>query len=318
MRSTSTTAPTSTSSPTSPKGRARPGRRGGRRSRRVTAGAAVLGLGAALLATGGAAGASAPGTDQVASQDSPQPMIVFHDDFEGEAGQGVNESLWSHDPGDNINNLELQYYTEGTENAALDGEGHLVITAEEAEPGAYSCYYGDCEYTSARLNTQDTFHAEYGTIEARVQLPEGQGIWPAFWMLGSGFPEVPWPDSGEIDIMELVGHEMDTVHGTLHGPGYSGGGGVGASYTLPDGGSFSDGFHTFAIDWEPDSITWSVDGEVFNRLTPEDVPGDWVYNQPFFLILNVAVGGEWPGYPDDSTEFPQRMVVDHVTVTTYE
>ena len=114
--------------------------------------------------------------------------------------------------------------------------------------------------------------------------------------------------------MEFIGSDVGTVHGTVHGPGYSGGDGVGASYDHPEGGNFADDFHVFAIDWEPGSITWSVDGVPFNTITPDDVGGDWVYDQEFFMILNVAVGGEWPGYPDDTTEFPQEMKVDYVRV----
>ncbi|GAA3309225.1 hypothetical protein GCM10020295_73310 [Streptomyces cinereospinus] len=139
----------------------------------------------------------------------------------------------------------------------------------------------------------------------------------AFWMLGHDLGQVGWPNSGEIDIMENVGFEPSTVHGTIHGPGYSGSGGIGAGYTLPNGQAFADGFHTFAVDWAPDSITWSVDGTVYQRRTPADLGGRaWVFNKPFFLILNLAVGGYWPGDPDGSTVFPQQLVVDHVSVTT--
>ncbi|MFX4292584.1 glycoside hydrolase family 16 protein [Streptomyces bohaiensis] len=285
--------------------------------RRAAVAGTALGLGAALLAAGTATGSPGPGaTDQPAAA-PPTATVVFHDDFDGPAGAPVDSSSWNLDPGDNINNVELQYYTDGTDNVAQDGNGNLVITAEEGNPGNHQCYYGPCEYTSGRINTAGKIEAEFGRVEARIQLPEGQGIWPAFWMLGADFGDVGWPQSGEIDIMELIGHEMDTVHGTVHGPGYSGGGGIGSPYQLPAGESFSDGFHTFAIDWSPDSITWSVDGNAYQTLTPADVTGEWVFNKPFFLILNVAVGGEWPGYPDDSTQFPQQMVIDHVTVTEF-
>ncbi len=136
-------------------------------------------------------------------------------------------------------------------------------------------------------------------------------------MLGDDFGNVGWPDSGEIDIMENVGFEPGTVHGTLHGPGYSGSGGIGAAYTLPGGQAFADDFHTFSVDWAPGSITWSVDGNVFQRRTPADLNGNpWVFDKPFFLILNLAVGGYWPGDPDGSTRFPQQMVIDYVRVTT--
>lgn len=241
-------------------------------------------------------------------------VTTFSDTFDGAAGSGVDSSKWTLETGDNVNNHERQYYTSGTRNAALDGQGHLVITARKENPAGYQCWYGSCQYTSARLNTAGKFNAQYGHVEARMKIPRGQGMWPAFWMLGT---PVNWPDSGEIDVMENVGFEPSTVHGTIHGPGYSGSGGIGAGYSLPGGQAFADAFHTFAVDWAPDSITWSVDGNVYQRRTPADLGGKtWVFNKPFFLILNLAVGGYWPGDPDGSTQFPQQLVVDSVSVTT--
>lgn len=240
--------------------------------------------------------------------------VTFSDNFDGPAGAAVDSSKWQIETGDNVNNHERQYYTSGNKNAALDGQGHLVITARRENPSNYQCWYGTCQYTSARLNTSGKFTAQYGHVEARMKVPRGQGMWPAFWMLGT---PVNWPDSGEIDIMENVGFEPSTVHGTIHGPGYSGSGGIGAGYSLPNGQAFADAFHTFAVDWAPDSITWSVDGNVYQRRTPADLGGkQWVFNKPYFLILNLAVGGYWPGDPDGSTVFPQQLVVDHVSVTT--
>ena len=241
-------------------------------------------------------------------------VTTFSDTFDGPAGSGVDGSKWSMETGDNVNNHERQYYTSGTKNATLDGQGHLVITARKENPAGYQCWYGSCQYTSARLNTAGKFNAQYGHVEARMKIPRGQGMWPAFWMLGT---PVNWPDSGEIDVMENVGFEPSTVHGTIHGPGYSGSGGIGAAYSPPGGQAFADAFHTFAVDWAPDSITWSVDGNVYQRRTPADLGGKtWVFNKPFFLILNLAVGGYWPGDPDGSTRFPQQLVVDSVSVTT--
>ncbi|MEU6814685.1 family 16 glycosylhydrolase [Streptomyces sp. NPDC046860] len=239
---------------------------------------------------------------------------TFSDSFDGPAGSAVDGSKWTLETGDNVNNHERQYYTSGTKNAALDGQGHLVITAKRENPANYQCWYGSCQYTSARLNTSGKFNAQYGHVEARMKIPRGQGMWPAFWMLGT---PVNWPDSGEIDVMENVGFEPSTVHGTIHGPGYSGSGGIGAGYSLPNGQAFADAFHTYAVDWAPDSITWSVDGNVYQRRTPADLGGrTWVFNKPFFLILNLAVGGYWPGDPDGSTQFPAQLVVDSVSVTT--
>ncbi|MFI8348015.1 RICIN domain-containing protein [Streptomyces sp. NPDC085596] len=239
---------------------------------------------------------------------------TFSDSFDGAAGSAVDGSKWTLETGDNVNNHERQYYTSGTKNAALDGQGHLVITAKRENPANYQCWYGSCQYTSARLNTSGKFNAQYGHVEARMKIPRGQGMWPAFWMLGT---PVNWPDSGEIDVMENVGFEPSTVHGTIHGPGYSGAGGIGAGYSLPNGQAFADAFHTYAVDWAPDSITWTVDGNVYQRRTPADLGGKtWVFNKPFFLILNLAVGGYWPGDPDGSTQFPAQLVVDSVSVTT--
>ncbi|MEU1295084.1 family 16 glycosylhydrolase [Streptomyces sp. NPDC005840] len=265
----------------------------------------------ASVATGPAAEAR-PATSAAAP--TAAAAVAFSDTFDGPAGAAVDGSKWQIETGDNVNNHERQYYTSGAKNAALDGQGHLVITARRENPSNYQCWYGTCQYTSARLNTAGKFNAQYGHVEARMKIPRGQGMWPAFWMLGT---PVNWPDSGEIDVMENVGFEPSTVHGTLHGPGYSGSGGIGAGYSLPGGQAFADAFHTFAVDWAPDSITWSVDGTVYQRRTPADLGGrSWVFNRPFFLILNLAVGGYWPGDPDGSTAFPQQLLVDSVSVTT--
>ncbi|MEU8933984.1 family 16 glycosylhydrolase [Streptomyces sp. NPDC048409] len=261
------------------------------------------------VAVGPAHRAEAAGTGAAAA--------TFSDTFDGPAGSAVNSSKWTQETGDNVNNHEREYYTSGTNNAALDGQGHLVITAKKENPANYQCWYGTCQYTSARLNTSGKFSAQYGHVEARMKIPRGQGMWPAFWMLGTDIGQVGWPNSGEIDVMENVGFEPSTVHGTIHGPGYSGSAGIGAGYTLPNGQAFADGFHTFAVDWAPNSITWSVDGIAYETRTPADVGGNtWAFNKPFFLILNLAVGGYWPGDPNSSTAFPAQLVVDSVSVTT--
>ncbi|MGV9993786.1 ricin-type beta-trefoil lectin domain protein [Streptomyces sp. NPDC003374] len=278
-------------------------------------------LSAALVGSAAAATAAAPARADVSARaGAPRAaaaVTTFSDTFDGPAGAAVDSAKWQTETGDNVNNHERQYYTAGNRNAALDGQGHLVITARRENPANYQCWYGTCQYTSARLNTSGKFAAQYGHVEARMKIPRGQGMWPAFWMLGTDIGRVGWPDSGEIDVMENVGFEPSTVHGTLHGPGYSGSGGIGAGYTLPGGQAFADAFHTFAVDWAPDSITWSVDGNVYQRRTPADLGGrSWVFNKPFFLILNLAVGGYWPGDPDGSTAFPAQLVVDSVSVTT--
>jgi beta-glucanase (GH16 family) len=240
--------------------------------------------------------------------------VTFTDDFDGPAGSPVNSSRWLTETGDNVNNHERQWYTNSTSNAALDGQGHLVITARRENPGNFNCWYGRCEFTSARLNTSGRFTQTYGHLETRMKIPRGQGMWPAFWMLGDNIGSVGWPTSGEIDIMENVGRTPNTVYGTIHGPGYSGAGGIGSTFSI--GSPFADAFHVFAIDWAPNRITWSVDGTVYETRTPADLGGrQWVFDHPFFIIMNLAVGGDFPGNPDGSTVFPQQLVVDYVHVT---
>jgi beta-glucanase (GH16 family) len=202
-------------------------------------------------------------------------------------------------------NAELQFYTDRAENARVEN-GHLVIEARR-EP------FENREYTSARLKTQGLGEWQYGRVAARIQIPRGQGLWPAFWMLGADIGQVGWPACGEIDIMENIGREPSTVHGTLHGPGYSGAQGNSSAYQLAEG-AFADAFHVYAVEWEPEVIRWYVDGALYKTATPQDVPGRWVYDHPFFIILTVAVGGHWPGSPDETTVFPQTMRVDYVRV----
>ncbi|MDG4827895.1 family 16 glycosylhydrolase [Solwaraspora sp. WMMD1047] len=245
--------------------------------------------------------------------------ITWSDEFNGAAGTAPDGSKWKHDiGGSGWGNNEMQYYTNSTSNAAHDGNGNLVITARRENPAGYNCHYGSCQYTSARLLTADRFTQAYGRFEARIKVPRGQGIWPAFWMLGNDIGSNPWPNSGEIDIMENIGREPGTVYGSLHGPGYSAGSALTTGYTLPGGQAFADAFHTFTVDWAPDSVTWYVDGIQYARKTPADTRGNrWVFDHPFFMLLNVAVGGYWPGYPDGSTQFPQQMLVDYVRVNAW-
>lgn len=252
--------------------------------------------------------------DDSINWESREWTLVWSDEFEGEAGTPVDNAFWTAETGGHgWGNNELEYYTDRVENAALDGEGNLAITAREENPGDYECHYGTCEYTSARLITMDKFEFTYGRVEARIRVPRGQGIWPAFWMLGADFDEVGWPNSGEIDVMENLGREPRTAHGTVHGPGYSGGSEVTGSILIES--DFADDFHVFAIDWDPDAIRWYLDGEMFHIVTPNELNGnDWVFDHDFFLLLNVAVGGNWPGMPDETTEFPQTMLVDYVRV----
>lgn len=232
-------------------------------------------------------------------------QLVWQDEFDASV---LDATKWVQETGgDGWGNNELEFYTARTENARLEA-GHLVIEALQ-EP------FGTREYTSARLKTEGLPGGawRYGRIEARLRIPRGQGLWPAFWMLGDHCESVGWPQCGEIDIMENIGREPSRVHGTVHGPQYSGAQGVGFPYDL-NGAAFADDYHVYAVEWEADSIRWYVDDARYATLTPQGVPGPWVFDHPFFIILNVAVGGGWPGSPDSTTSFPQTMLVDYVRV----
>jgi beta-glucanase (GH16 family) len=234
--------------------------------------------------------------------------LVFADDFEGSAGTPPDPTKWVFETGGGgFGNNELEYYTARPENASLDGRGMLVITARAES-------YMGSKYTSARLKTAGMFEHTYGRYEARLRIPKGQGIWPAFWMLGADIGKSGWPLCGEIDIMENIGKEPALVHGTLHGPGYSGGNDIGKASELPGKAAFAGAFHEFAIEWEEKVVRWYVDGVLYQTRTPSDLPqgAKWVYDHPFFILLNLAVGGQWPGSPDGSTTFPQTLTVDYV------
>ncbi|GGL01700.1 family 16 glycosylhydrolase [Mangrovihabitans endophyticus] len=278
------------------------------RKARITLAAAVV----AATLTGGLAAASRSDT-----ADAAIGGITWQDEFNGAAGAPIDGSKWKFDiGGSGWGNNELEYYTNSTSNVSQDGQGHLAITARKENPANYQCHYGRCEYTSGRILTQDKFTQAYGRFEARIKIPKGQGIWPAFWMLGSDIGSNPWPNSGEIDIMENVGKEPNTVYGTVHGPGYSGGSSIGGHKVA--GSALGDAFHTYAVEWSPNLIVWFLDGQEYFRVTPASLNGNrWVFDHPFFMLLNVAVGGYWPGNPDASTVFPQTMLVDWVRVSAW-
>ncbi|MDT4988698.1 MAG: hypothetical protein QOI74_2792, partial [Micromonosporaceae bacterium] len=252
-----------------------------RRTRPVRLGRRVLGL-AVVAAVAGVSFLAGP-TVPRASAAGP---LVWADEFNGAAGTAPDTTKWGRDlGGGGFGNNELEFYTNGAANAAMDGQGHLVITARRENPSNNQCWYGTCQYTSARLNTAGKFTAQYGHIEARIQMPRGQGIWPAFWALGSNLGQVGWPNSGEIDIMESVGRTPATNFGSLHGPGYSGGNPLSGTFNLPAGQAFANGFHTFAVDWAPNVVTWFVDGIQYSRHTNADTSGNpWAFNHPFFLL----------------------------------
>jgi beta-glucanase (GH16 family) len=231
--------------------------------------------------------------------------IIWHDEFDGTE---LNLKNWTFDIGGNgWGNQELQAYTNRPENVRLE-EGMLVVEARREDE-----LVGGREYSSARIKTQGLHAWQYGRIEARLKLPFGQGIWPAFWMLGDNLYQKGWPAAGEIDVMEFIGREPDLIYATVHAPGYSGGDGVGSSLTASTEALRND-FHVYAIEWEENEIRWYFDDQQYFKITPEDVPDEWIFDHPFFIILNLAVGGRWPGYPDDTTEFPQFLYVDYVRV----
>lgn len=245
--------------------------------------------------------------------------LVWSDEFNGPAGQPPNPAHWTHEIGDGTangnpgwGNNELESYTDRLDNAATDGAGHLAITAARAD-GSLSCYYGPCQYTSARLISRDKAEFAYGRIEARICVPQGAGMWPAFWSLGTNIGEVGWPQAGEIDFMEFVGRQPNKISGSIHGPGYSGGHSVTGTHDF--GTAVYDGDHVFAVEWQPNRIDWFVDGIRFHSATPASVaPNQWVFNHPFFVILNLAIGGNFGGPVGAETVFPQSMLVDYVRV----
>ncbi len=257
--------------------------------------------------------------NQAAAVTPSQWKLVWSDEFNNRRGTAPNPNVWGHEVGDGVavgnpgwGNDELQYYTNSTQNAAMDGKGNMVITARAAD-GMQQCYYGPCQYTSARLLTKNRFEVAYGRIEARIKVPRGAGLWPAFWMLGTDIDQVNWPQTGEIDIMENVGRLPNQIFGTIHGPGYSGGQSYGNTYDFPQ--PVADDFHTFTVEWQPDKIVWYVDGIQYHQATPTDAflqGKQWVYNHPFFMLLNVAVGGNFGGAVGADTTFPQAMTVDYV------
>jgi beta-glucanase (GH16 family) len=242
--------------------------------------------------------------------------LLWSDEFSGPDGSAPNAANWVYDlGGDGWGNNELEAYTDRRANSRIES-GNLVI---EARREKFTGKDGkERNYTSARLKTLGKQSWTYGRIEARMKLPRGQGIWPAFWMMGDDVTKAGWPACGEIDIMENIGKEPAAVHGTIHGPGYSGAGGIGGPYTLPGGKNLADDFHVFAIEWQTNKITWLVDQHAFFTVTPQKLPAGkkWVYDHPHFILLNLAVGGHWPGNPDASTAFPQRLVIDYVRVYT--
>lgn len=240
-------------------------------------------------------------------QDLPKRSweLTWSDDFNGTAGSAPDNSKWNFDLGTGTNgwgNSELQTYTNQPSNIQQDGNGRLLITARSGG------------FTSARINTKGKFAQAYGRFEARIKTTHGPGVWPAFWMMGANIDSKPWPQCGEIDILEQKGQEPHITYSTIHGPGYAGGSSIAKMFSL-ENDRFDNDFHIYAVEWGTDFIDFYVDNFLFHRITPETLKGkEWVFNQPFFILLNVAIGGNYVGFPTAGTPFPQSMMVDYVKV----
>ncbi|BCJ46845.1 hypothetical protein GCM10010168_36330 [Actinoplanes ianthinogenes] len=237
----------------------------------------------------------------------PATRLVFSDEFNGANGVKPDTAKWTYDPGVPQNG-EVQYYTPNSENASMNGAGQLVIEARKQD-------YQGRQYTSARMNTSNKFHTQYGRVEARIKVPKGNGLWPAFWMMGADFLQGrPWPYNGEIDIMEILGRNTNEVYSTLHAPAYNGAGGYGQKLSTVD---LSQDFHVYAVEWDSKGMRFFLDNTLIlnaSKDTVENTRGPWIYDHPFYLILNLAVGGDFPGPIDSTTPFPSRMLVDYVRV----
>lgn len=245
---------------------------------------------------------------------TPVKKLLWSQEFNESAGTPPNPKFFKYDlGGGGWGNKEMQWYNE--ESVQTNGQGQLVIAATKipaTQDGdlPYNCF-GDCEYFSGRINTQGKLRFKYGRLEARIQMPAGNGVWPAFWLLGSNIVAKSWPTSGEIDVVELRGREPNRNIATAHGPGYSGANGKTGVITSPS--SLAAGFHNYAIDWAANKITWSLDGKVFHTVTPSTVkPNSYVFNQDFFMILNVAMGGDFDGGLLDTSIEKAEMKVDYI------
>jgi beta-glucanase (GH16 family) len=263
----------------------------------------ALALGIVVVAGTGALGAG-----------SGDMRVVWSDEFNGGPGR-LPDGKWRMETiGRTSGNGELQCYTDQADNVATDGRGHLVIAAHE-DIGHYCNDGSRNDYTSARLTTQDSQDWQHGRFEIRAKVPDGVGTWPAFWSLGADYPDVGWPASGELDVMEVIGADINHLIGTAHFPDVQGERAflqAATDHSRP----LSDDFHVYAMDWDEDRISWSLDGEEYGSVSRDAVEaaGEWVFDDEFYLVLNLAIGGVLGGPVGIDTEFPQRFVVDYVRV----
>jgi len=271
----------------------------------------ALGCGGGAKSTG-----SGPDTTPVITRTWVQ---VWSDEFDGPAGSPVDNTKWSYDLGDGCasggcgwGNSEKEYYTNAAENISLNGQGQLAIVARVA-PAGLNCYYGPCRYTSGKITTRGKMLAAPGRVEARIKLAAGQGLWPAFWMLGQNFPGTPWPACGELDIMENKGSEPTISSSAIHGPGYSGNTPFAHRQTVPSG-TLTDDYHIFSVEWDATSVRFYVDNVLHFGVSSDNLQqyGNPIINQSFFVILNQAVGGHFDGDPQSDAIFPATMLVDYV------
>ena len=247
--------------------------------------------------------------------------LMWSDEFNGAAGTAVDSTKWDFQEGDGVafknagwGNNEEQWYLK--KQATVVGDGNLQIDATRNGASQYKCYYGTCKWVSSKLVTYKKVGFLYGRFEARVKGSLGQGVWPAFWLLGANIADRPWPGCGEIDIMELKGQNPDTVWGTVHGPN----GSIGTTTTLD---TDLTGWHTYAIDWTPNSVTWYVDGVQYNKVTKAEYVGSsspavWVFDHEFYIILNLAMGGNFVGGPTDETLDAANLTFDYVRYYTVD
>lgn len=278
----------------------------------------------AILAACGGGGAGSGASVAAPSPSPAATRLIWGDEFNGPANAPVDATKWnSNTGGDGWGNNEYEYYTNATDpsqpnftsaNAFQDGGGNLVIRAIKQSVPYDTCWYGACTYTSARLVTLGKFSQQYGRFEMRMKIPPGQGLWPAFWMMGISND---WPASGEIDVMEAVGQTPNTLYGSVHEPSSSAPvASASQAYALPSG-NLSDAFHVYALEWKPGRLDFYVDNVLYETVTPASMPanGTWEFDrQPFYIILNLAVGGDWPGLPDANTVFPADLLIDYVRV----
>jgi beta-glucanase (GH16 family) len=281
----------------------------------------ALTLSASLVYGCGTASIASTGPSTVPTAPTTTWVQVWSDEFDGAAGARIDSTKWSYETGDGCKegicgwgNSEKETYTDASENVALNGQGQLMIVARRA-PAGLTCSYGPCRYTSGRITTRGKMLAAPGRVEARIKLPAGQGLWPAFWMLGRTSPAVRWPDCGELDIMENKGSQPSTTSSAVHGPGYSGQTPFAHANNLASG-ALSDDFHTFAVEWSSLAVQFFVDGNVHYKITREAIEryGKSILDQPFFVMLNLAVGGHFDGDPLSDAIFPATMLVDYVRV----